>query len=464
MFSQLSQNQTQGNPRMDASEVEIGITSDAVQLDEDRDHLSATAKQVDDDTKLYKELKWAKSKRSPPTGLRICDLPLDIQKDALAFDDNGDGFIDTEEYATLLKKQINTAANNRLLVRICLALVVALALTICTLTGTTFAVVQLSKDTRVADVRLTTNSGATVQVSSADICYSSNGATYARNSDGTCPSTATSQGRKLAAVAGDLESGRFLQSSNSVPILMGNTDLCVSADGVAVARDASGGCPTVVIPSNASSASNVIKTGQASVVTFLTSDLSDSQFDSMQWIKLLSPKNNTIRVNVDGYIRYASESGSVGAVKLLTSVGEIILNGYQITYSNAAMDTIFASAGFDVSSRRLTHYSSDASDASGVVVPQTHEDNAHRKLVTTTCTCPPPSQCSNSNTYTLAQCNSHLSAYPPNLATCKGTGGGYYSCVWNQAHVFTVTSTYALSCAGLYQSYCPGGNVALIPS
>lgn len=117
-------------------------------------------------------------------------------------------------------------------------------------------------------------------------------------------------------------------------ITTGSFDYCVTNEGRLVIRGSDGICPV----DNA----NVIAVSTASYLVPLSSSLPNEFFRNLVSFDINSPSGNFVSLRTSGFVRMSS-----GSVILLTPVGEILIEGEQLSFSTESGE-FFSRKGFEV--------------------------------------------------------------------------------------------------------------------
>lgn len=108
---------------------------------------------------------------------------------ARSHDINGDGIISIDEFRSMLLDQAANKKSAKSWRRLFFVSLVLLSMTIATLSGILWAIVDKSKDTSVTNSNTMTNrrNGNTVNTANTDYCTSTDGRLITRSADGSCP-------------------------------------------------------------------------------------------------------------------------------------------------------------------------------------------------------------------------------------------------------------------------------------
>ncbi|CAE7873364.1 unnamed protein product, partial [Symbiodinium sp. KB8] len=83
----------------------------------------------------------------------------------------------------------------------------------------------------------------------------------------------------------------------------------------------------------------------------LTSNLPDSFFEELRFLKVMSPSGNSLALRVEGILRAIEPGSACGSVlKILTAAGTIQVDGYDMTFTDESISDAFQLAGFQVES------------------------------------------------------------------------------------------------------------------
>ena len=140
--------------------------------------------------------RWSvrKSLSKPNNKIKIDTLPESLRDFAEKIDQNGDGFIDESELLVLFQDEVQTKLMIKHLRWLVIFLSVVLIVSICALTGITWAIVNLSKDTTVSSngQMFSKATGQAIQTQNSEFCSNIDGQLVRRHSDGSCDQSGSS--------------------------------------------------------------------------------------------------------------------------------------------------------------------------------------------------------------------------------------------------------------------------------
>ncbi|CAE7727119.1 unnamed protein product, partial [Symbiodinium sp. KB8] len=226
------------------------------------------------------------------------------------FDVDDDGSVSATELATAATLYQNQRKQNKLFRRLLVGSAVFLVLLLLGILGLSYAMYVVTKETKMGGdgVMRSTTTGDAVMTGSADFALGPNGELSPRSLDST-PS--------------DLFSG--------------------AAHAHRYARALQEDAEAYDTPA--------ISTRSAYQHRRLTSNLPDSYFEELRFLKVMSPSGNSLALKVEGLLRAIEPGSACGSVlKILTAAGTIQVDGFDLTFTDESVAEAFAVAGFQVQS------------------------------------------------------------------------------------------------------------------
>lgn len=241
-------------------------------------------------------------------------FPRAVQQKLAVFDSDGDGTIGSLEMVRAAELYESEKKKAKKLVRLAGVLLLLMGLTLAAIAGLTFAVVELSKESKVAE------DGAMVSAA-----------------DSTQTVKTAAQEYELQPSSASARRQRGLLDADGGTLVLGGGDTAVmtsAADGSVLA--------TAAAPLRASR---------------LTSRLPDSAFEELKELDVRSGTGARLVLMVQGWTRLPRGcKGTDSTVVLLTAAGQVEIEDEVLSFKSADSMEIFERAGFtvDFSRRRLT--------------------------------------------------------------------------------------------------------------
>ena len=232
----------------------------------------------------------------------IAGFPAVLQKVLAEFDENGDGEVSVTELAQAAMLYRQRVQQNKLFRRVLIGLGIFAVILLLGVFALSYSVMVLSKETEYGNdgsMRVK-DSGEIVQVASSDF-YLDNGVLKARSG--------------VEVEVSDAGQARLLQGVQGVDFpAIGTRDAYVSAR--------------------------------------LTSNLPDSYFEELRFLKLVSPQQNSLSLTVEGILRTHRAGSLCGSVlHIFTAAGTVEVDGNQVRIVSGGLAEAFEIAGFRVHGR-----------------------------------------------------------------------------------------------------------------